>query len=480
MSESLKTQTIKGVGWSAVERFSAQGASFVVQIVLARLLTPADYGIVGMVAIFIQIAQVLVDSGFANALIKKQNCSNDDYSTVFFFNLIISISIYLLFVISAPFVSDFYNERSLTLVMQVITFTIVLNALSIVPRTVLVKAVNFKDQTAISVSSVIISGIIGICLAFCNYGVWSLVAQQLSNSIIQIFLFAYYTKWYPRFIFSKSSFNELFAFGYKLLAASIVNTIYRNIYTIVIGKRYSSVDLGYFTRAEQFAMFPSHNIGNIISRVVFPVFSKIQDNNDALMAGYRKIIRISSYMIFPLMTLLIALSEPLVIFFLTEKWKSMIILLQILSIDWMLDHLSLLNLNILFVKGRSDLVLKLEIVKKTIALVILCASIPFGLVVMCWGRVLYSILATIINMYYTKSLIGLSISDQLKDISPYLFASIVMGLVAFIISSMFFSSIYSIIVGSVVAFFVYLLITVLFFRDDIVELIRIRNEYLSK
>lgn len=479
MSESLKAQTIKGVGWSAVERFSAQGISFVVQIILARLLTPADYGIVGMVVIFMQIAQVLVDSGFANALIKKQKCDNKDYSTVFFFNLIISLVIYFLLYIISPFVSDFYNEESLTLVMQVITFTIVLNALSIVPRTVLVKAVNFKVQTIISVSSAIISGVIGICMAYCNYGVWSLVAQQLSNSLIQIFLFTYYTKWYPKLLFCKSSFNELFAFGSKLLVASIVNTIYRNIYTIVIGKKYSAVDLGYFTRAEQFAMFPSHNIGNIITRVAFPVFSKIQDNNEALIAGYRKIIRFSSYMIFPLMTLLIALSEPLVVFFLTEKWKSMTILLQILCIDWMLDHLSLLNLNILYVKGRSDLVLKLEIVKKTIALLILFASMPFGIVIMCWGRVLYSVIATILNMHYTKCLIGLSIFDQLKDIIPYLIISIFIGMVAFVSNNMFDSSLYRILAGTIVASLVYLLFTVLFFRVDIVELVKRRNDFFD-
>ncbi len=475
MSESLKSQTIKGVGWSALERFSAQGVSFIVQIILARLLTPEDYGIIGMIAIFMQISQVLVDSGFANALIKKQNCNEKDYSTVFFFNLGISVAIYLLLFASAHFVADFYDEGSLTLVMQILTLTIVFNALSIVPRTILVKDVNFRIQTIISISSAVISGIIGIYMAYCNYGVWSLVTQQIANSILQILLFFYYTRWYPKLEFDRQSFKELFGFGSKLLIASIVNTIYRNIYSIVIGKKYSAIDLGYFTRAEQFAMFPSHNIGNIITRVAFPIFSKIQENNDALLVGYRKIIRISSFVIFPCMTLFIALSNPLIIFFLTEKWSTMTIILQILCIDWMLDHLSLLNLNILYVKGRSDLVLRLEIVKKTLALLILFASIPFGLVMMCWGRVLYSVIATFLNMYYTNELIGLTIREQLKDIIPYLFGAGVMGCLAYFASEMFSNSLLSIIVGSLTAVLVYILIGGLFFKSDIVELLNLKK-----
>lgn len=464
MSESLKDQAIKGVGWSAVERFSVQGVTFLIQIVLARLLTPADYGIIGMLTIFLQIAQVFIDSGFGSALIQKQDCKDEDYSTVFFYNLAVSIAFYLLLFFCAPLVSRFYDVELLTPVLRVVALTLIINSLSIVQKTKLVKSVDFKSQSKVSLSSSVLSGAIGIYLAYKGFGVWALVVQQVSNSVLQFVFYLLVARWFPKLSFSKESFKFVFEFGSKLLAASIISTIYRNIYTIVIGKKFSETELGLYSRAESFAIFPSSNIGSIISRVAFPILSKIQNDDEKLCVAYRKIIRYSSYVIFPLMIGLIALSDPFIITFLTEKWSAAIIILQILCLDWMLDHLSSLNLNLLYVKGRTDLVLRLEIIKKSIAIGILFLSLPLGLTGMCWGRVLYSVIATVINTFYTKRLIGLSFSKQIADIIPYLFSAAIMGVTVYYSTMIVSAHWLKLLLGIIIGVFVYTAITMIFFK----------------
>lgn len=464
MPESLKHQTFRGVSWSAVERLSVQSITFIIQIVLARLLTPNDYGIVAILTIFIQIAQVFIDSGFANALIQKQNCTEEDYSTVFHYNLVISLVIYVICFVVAPFVAQFYEIDQLTIVMRVITITMVLNSLSIVQRTILVKKIDFKSQSIASLFSALTSGILGIALAYFGYGVWALVYQQIANSFLLFVSYSIITKWHPLFVFNKKSFVELFRFGSRLLGSSLINTLYRNLYTLVIGKKFSPVDLGYYSRAEQFALFPSNNISNIISRVAYPILSKLQDNDEILKNSYRKIIQYSSYIIFPLMFGLIAVADPFILYFLTDKWSGAIIILQILCLDWMFDHISALNLNLLYVKGRSDLVLRLEIIKKTYAVAILLVSLRFGLVGVCIGRVIYSVSVIFINSYYTKRIINLSIAQQMKDIVPYLFFSAIMAIVVKLSIGFATSLLLKLIVGILIGGGAYLIITIIFFK----------------
>ena len=467
---SLKQQTFKGIGWSSIERFSTQGVSFAVQLVLARLLTPDDYGVIGMLAIFIQLAQVIIDSGFANALIRKQNCTQRDYSTVFFYNFALSLGIYILLYLAAPFVSRFYQTPTIVPLMRWVSITLLFNALSIIPKSILVKRIDFKKQTYISLSSALLSGFIGILFAFWGKGIWALVAQQISLSVCTFILYTAFVNWRPNLIFDKNIFKELFSFGSKLLISSIIGTIYRNIYSILIGKKFSSSDLGHYTRADQFAMFPSNNLGNIITRVAYPIFAKMQDNNTRLRIYYQQMIRYSSFIIFPLMIGLLAISKPFILFFLTEKWIGIVPILQILCIDWMLDHITLLNLNLLYVKGRSDLALRLEIIKKTIAITILVISIQWGVIGICWGRVLYSIIATIINTYYTKRLIQLSLLQQLKDIIPLALVASAMGIGVLLVIQTFDASSTQLIVGIIVGIVVYSILALLFFRDILKEL----------
>lgn len=472
MPQSLKKQAFVGVAWSAVESFSVKGITFLIQIVLARLLVPADYGIIGMLAIFMQVGQVFVDSGFANALIQKKECTEDDYSTVFYYNLAIAVSLYLIFFFIAPLVATFYEMELLTSVMRVLSLVLIINALSIVHRTKLIKSINFKSQSIISFTSALLSGAIGIAMAYYGLGVWALVWQQILNSVFLFLLFFYFTRWKPSLVFSMEAFKPLFKYGSRLLGASLLNQIYRNLYTIVIGKKFSAENLGYYTRAEQFAIFPSHTLSAIVVKVAFPTLSKIQDDDQKLRVAYRKIIRLTSYIIFPLMVLVIALAEPFILFTLSAKWSAAIILLQILCLDWMLDHLSGINLNLLYVKGRSDLALRLEVIKKTTAVAILFASIPFGLIGMCWGRLVYSIFATIANSYYTERLISLSFFQQMRDILPYLLLSFIMGGVVYFVANIFDNSLVQLIVGSLTGIVVYSLLSWLFLNDIVNELLQ--------
>ena len=283
MSDSIRNITTNGIGWSAVERFSSQGISFLIQIVLARLLTPSDYGIIGMIAVFLQVSQVFVDSGFANALIQKKECTEEDYSTVFFYNLSVSLIIYILLFVLSPFVANFYNIEIITCVLRVLSLIVIINALIIVQKTILTKKVDFKSQSKTTILSSSISGFIGVFAAYMGYGVLALVIQQLLNGLFQVLALFLIVRWTPRWnLISKESFNHVLNFGSKLLLASLISVLYKNLYTILIGKLFSAKDLGNYSRAESFAIFPSSNIGQIISRVSYPVLSRIQDNDKLL------------------------------------------------------------------------------------------------------------------------------------------------------------------------------------------------------
>lgn len=471
MQESLKSKTISGILWSAIERFSLQGVQFIINIIMARLLLPSDYGMIGMLAVFLQISQTFIDGGFANALIQRKDRTEKDFSTVFYFNTFIAFVFYVLIFFSAPLIADFYNMPGLEDVTRVIALSLIVSSLSAVHKTKLTIDINFKIQSKISLTAALISGIVGIWMAYENFGVWALVIQTLMNSVLQTVLYYLLSHWFPLKIFSWNSFRALFSFGSKLLISSLIHTIYYNLYSIVIGKKFSATDLGYYTRAEQFAMFPSSNVNSIISRVTFPILSGIQDDNEKLASAYRKYIRLVSFIIFPLMIGLAVLAKPLIILLLTKKWLGIVVLLQILCLDWMLDHLSIINLNLLYVKGRSDWALRLEIVKKTIATIILFSSIPLGIVGMCWGRVLYSIIAVYLNSHYTKSLIGLSLGTQIKDILPSLMISILMGVIVYGGTVLLSNAILQLLVGFILGVGCYIAVSLAFKMDSLHELL---------
>ena len=430
----LKEKTLSGVKWNAIGRFSTQGVSFVISILLARILTPSDYGVVGMIGIFMAIAQTFIDSGFGSALIRKKDCTDEDFSTAFYFNIAVGVICYLILFFTAPLIADFFDTPILRDIVRVLSISLFLNSLSIVQSAKLTAAVDFKSQAKVSLVATIVSGCVGLAMAYSGFGVWSLVYQSVSLSLVRTILFWFVTKWKPLCVFSKQSFKYLFAFGSKILSASLLHTIYANLTTILIGKFYTPKDLGYYTRGENLANLPSTNLTSILQGVTYPILAKIQDDDVRLISVYRKYIRITSMVIFFGMFLMAALAEPLILTLLTDKWQESVIFLQVFCFAYMFDHICQLNLNILYVKGRSDLVLRLEVIKKTISISMIVAAIPFGVLAICIARALYTQIAVIINTYYTGKLFGLGYFAQVKDFIKYFFFSFLAVLPAFILS----------------------------------------------
>ncbi len=424
MDKSIRDTAIKGTLWSFIERISVQIVQFAITIVMARMLAPSDYGLIGILTVFISLSQVFIDGGFSSALIQRKDVSQLDYTTVFYVNVSISLAFYLLLYVCAPLISDFYDQQILTIILRVYALTLIINALAAVQKTILTIQIDFKTQSKISLSSAFISGIIGIALACKGYGVWSLVVQSLAQSVVNVFFTILLVKWKPLPTFSTESFRKLFGFGSKLLVASIISSVYDNLYSVVIGKTFSSADLGYYQRSRQFPELVSINISSILSRITYPIFCRIQDDDERLLSIYKKYIQYSSFIIFPLLATLAGLAKPIVLFLLTDKWIDTAPLIQILSLGLMWNCITQVNLSLLKVKGRSDLVLKLEIVKKVIAVVILFVSLMFNsITIVCWGIALYSTIAVGINTYYTNRLFGYGIVPQVKDFCIYLLLS---------------------------------------------------------
>lgn len=396
-------------------------------IIMARILTPADYGLVGMLAIFIAVSQSLIDSGFSQALIRKQDRSEIDNSTVFYFNIGVGLVLYFLLFFSSPLIASFYNEPRLIPITRIIGLSLVFNSLAVVQRALLTINLDFKTQAKASFVGAIISGIIGIGMAYTGFGVWAIVWQQISNLAIITILLWILSHWKPILSYSWKSFRELFGFGSKLLASGLLETIFRNIYLIVIGKFFSASDLGYYTRAHQFTDFASSNITGIFQRVTYPVLCTIQNDDTRLTDVYRRLLKTSAFIIFPLMMGLAAVAKPMVISFLTEKWLFSALLIQILCFAQLWYPVHAINLNLLQVKGRSDLFLKLEIIKKIMLVIILCITLPLGLIPMCIGMIFSSILSLVINTYYTGKLIHHGFGKQMMDLLPTLLLSIAVG-----------------------------------------------------
>ena len=432
MADSLKNKTVKGTVWSTLERFSVQGIQFIVMIIMARILTPADYGLVGMLTIFIAVSQSLIDSGFSQALIRKQDRSEIDNSTVFYFNIGVGLILYLILFLSAPLIADFYNEQQLIPITRIIGLSLVFNSLAVVQRALLTIKLDFKTQAKASFVGAIISGAIGITMAYTGFGVWAIVWQQISNLITVTVLLWILSNWKPVWAYSWKSFRELFGFGSKLLASGLLNTIFNNLYLIVIGKVFKAADLGYYTRAHQFTDFASSNITGIFQRVTYPVLCTIQDDNQRLSDVYRRLLKTSAFIIFPLMMGLAAVAKPMVISFLTEKWLFSAVLIQVLCFSQMWYPVHSINLNLLQVKGRSDLFLKLEIIKKIILVIVLCVTLPLGLIPLCIGSIFSSLIALIINTHYTGKLIHLGFFKQMKDLIPTLLLSLAVGGIVYI------------------------------------------------
>ncbi|MFG0764786.1 lipopolysaccharide biosynthesis protein [Aeromonas media] len=421
----LATKAKQGLQWSALERFLTQGIQLAITLYLARLLGPTAFGLVGMLAVFIAIANVFVDSGFTSALIRKTDRTESDLVTAFYYNIAMAGLCYLALYVSAPFVADFYQEAELQTLLRVLGLTVLINSFTLIPRVKLNVAMDFKTQAKISVLSVLISGPIAVILAINGYGVWALVTQTLLNASCATLLFNLFSPWLPRGFITKNSFSYLFSYGSKLLLSGLLDVTYNNLYQIIIGKKFSPAVVGQFSQANQLASVPTTTLTGIIQRVTFPLFSQLQDDPDRMANAYRQTLKLSALVIFPLIVGLGLIAKPLLTSLLGEQWQDAAALLTVLCLGYMLYPIHAVNLNLLQVTGRSDLFLKLEVMKKVIGVTVLLLSIPYGVLAMCIGFTLTSYLALLLNTYYTAKLTHLSQWQQCKDILPIWLAVVV-------------------------------------------------------
>lgn len=431
--ESLKNKTIKGVGWSAADALLGQGVTFIVGLVLARLLSPDEYGLIGICLIFTTVLNGIVDSGFSNALIRKKNVTDEDYNTMFTTNMAISIVLYVLLFISAPFVSDFFHRIELIALVRVTGLILFLNALSITQVTILTKNIDFKTKTKASLVSAIISGVIGIAMAFMGYGVWSLVTQQLSKQLLYTLCLWVLNKWWPKFTFYNDSFKYMWGFGWKLLVSGILNNVWNQLYQVVIGRCYTSSTLGHYTRANECASIFSSNLTTIIQRVTFPVLSELQDDKKKLLVSYRKLIKVSMFVTVIFMFALGAMAEPMIYSLIGPQWHQAATFLPFICITMSLYPLHAINLNMLQVQGRSDLFLYLEIVKKIITLIPIFIGAFVGVYWMLCASIFTGFIAFLLNSWFTGKFLNYSSWQQLKDVLPSYLIALFIGFIVYLL-----------------------------------------------
>lgn len=475
MKNKTKSELLMGIIWNGLEKVLMKGSSFVIGIILARLLSPSDYGLMGMLTIFVMLSNVIIEGGFAKALIQKKDCSNIDYSTAFFSNVGISIGIYIILYFIAPYVAVFYEEPQLAALLRILAINFVLGALNIVQRAKIMAAVDFKSLAQINVLSTIIGGIVGIMMAYNGWGVWSLVGQTIGMSVVMIILFPCYSKWTPTLVFNKKSFSQLFGFGSKLMLTGFVSVIVNNIATISIGKYYKSSQLGYYTRASQFSEMIAFTIGDVLGSVTFPVLSKLQDDTEQLVNVYKRSLFYTALIVFPVMILCALLAKPLVIVLLTEKWLPAVFLLQILCLARMFTPLSAINLNILNAIGRSDLFMKVDFSKMPLILVMLAITIPIGVDAIVIGSLVNTFICFFVNAYYPGKLYGYGALEQIKDFKKIFFAIIPMTLVVLLVEYLFENVFVVLIVGFLFGLATYILSCFLLKVITIQELKNIKN-----
>lgn len=433
MSKSLTERTINGAGWSFVDNIANQGITFLVGVVLARLLSPDEYGLIGIITIFIILFSAIVDSGLSTALIRDKEVDDNDYNTAFWANSGLGIVMFLILFLMSNIIARFFERVELVSLTRAMAFVLVINSISTVQRTILTKKLDFKIQTKVSLIASLGSGIVGIGMAFLGWGVWSLVGQQISRQALQSLFLWIWSSWSPQLFFSYTSFKKMYVFGWKIMVSSIINSIWNEAYQIVIGKFYTPSCLGQYTRAKQFADIFSVNLTSVVQRVSFPALSEIQDEQERLKESYRRALKITMLFTFFFLFVLAAMSKALIISLIGNQWDDAIRFLPIICLQCIFYPLSAINLNILMVKGKSGVYLKLEVVKRIIAIIPLLLGIFIGIYYMLWGSVIYGIIAYCINAYYSGKEINYTLKEQVKDLAPTFIYSFFVSCVVFVV-----------------------------------------------
>lgn len=427
--ESLKSKVMSGLAWTFGERIIAQCVSFLVSIILARILMPEEYGVIAIILVFINLANVFVSNGFGESLVRKKDSNETDFSTIFYCSFVFSWVLYAVLFIAAPVIADFYKQETLVLLLRVLAIKIPISSISTVQHAYVSKHMIFKKFFFSTLGGTLVSGILGILMAYCRYGAWALVAQYLCNTIIDTVVLFITVPWRPRMLFSRKSAIQLIGYGWKLTASSLINELYTELRSLIIGRVYSSADLAYYNRGNQFPSLIITNVDTAIGKVVFPAMTKVAEEKQRIKQLGRRSMKTTSYIIFPVMIGLMAVSEPLVRLLLTEKWLVCVPFLQCSCIYYMCQPIQTTNWQIIKAVGRSDICLKLEILKKIIGVSIILLTMNFGVLAIAIGNAAFAVVSMFINIIPNRRLIGYSVAEQIKDILPPLVLSILMGII---------------------------------------------------
>jgi O-antigen/teichoic acid export membrane protein len=425
MSKSLKDKTLTAFVWVALDKLAGSLVNFVITIILARLLVPEDFGLVAMVALFFEIAESFIQSGVGTALIRESTISEVEKSTAFIFNVAVSVAVYILLFLAAPFIAAFFAQEKLVLLIRVMGLTLIVSACAIIQRAVLAQNIDFRTQTLIRIAAVAVSGVTAVALAGAGAGVWSLVARMGIMEVIATALLWVFNPWKPLLRFSMETFRRLFGFGSRILLESLLEKTFRNTLQLVIGKMYSASTLGFFSQAITFRNMAAYNFGQAIQQTTYPVLAKLKDDLPRLKEAYRRIISMSSFVILPVMALMCVLAEPLIVGLTGEKWAETVPYLQLLCIAGATYHFHAINLNVLLVLGRVDLSLRVDVAKLATAVLLMAIGLSFGIFGLIAGKVIAFYIALYINTYYSERLLGYSLWEQIKDLLHSLVFSLI-------------------------------------------------------
>ncbi len=433
---SLRKKTIGGVFWTVIDTFILKGFSFFATIVLARWLGPEEFGLVGMIAVFIAIGTSITDSGLSNSLIRTKNADDKDFSTVFILNLGLSVGAYLLLFFAAPYIADFYDQPILKNIVRVYCLCFIFSAFSAVQLARLTTNMQFKKITKLNIPGTIIGTLIGLILGYFGFGVWSIVFMYLSTQLIQSVSLWLSSTWRPSLQYSNEKGKYHYGYGYKLMLSGLLNTVFSNIYNIVIGKFYSTRELGFFERSKSFNSYPVTTITGVVSRVTFPLLASLQDDKERISAVYKKLMGLTFFITAPLMLGAAAVARPLFLLVLGEQWVEAVPYFQILCLAGMFYPIHAFNLNVFKVYGRSDLFLRLEVIKKMIITIALIIGFQFGIIGLVWSSVISNYLALFVNTYYSAGMINYSSQRQFLDMLPtFVISSLMFGIITFILTS---------------------------------------------
>lgn len=476
----IKQKTINNMAWSVTERLSLQVIHMGISIVLARLLEPSQFGLIGMLAIFTSIAQSILDSGFGSALIQKKDATRTDASSIFFFNLLIGIVLSGILFIFAPSIANFFNQPILKSLTRVLSITLIINAFSLVQLSLLRKNLEFKKHFIVGITAVLFSGLCAIIAATLGMGVWSLVVQSISFSLAQAVSLWIFNQWRPALEFSLTSLKTMYSFGSKLLIAGIIETIFKNLYQTFIGKTYSASDLGYYTRASTMESAVSVAGSMALGQVIFSAFAPYQDDNTTLKQVHSKTIRMSMFIILPVMIGLIVVAKPLFVFLLTEKWAPSVPYFQLLCVIGMLFPIVVQNYNLLRIKGRTDLHLRLEIIKYAMTIIAIVLTYKFGILALIYGQIGVALISHFIVSYVAGRLVGYSLFDKFKDVFPSGAVSLFMGAVIFLVGKVDIQSNFmKLVIQVLLGLFTYYLVNKIIKSPDLDEVISIIKNLIS-